>query len=84
MSILFKYVDIFYAIPLVGTPFMIMAKPKIDWKLVDEEEAFLKLVSNIGAYKRYYINFNGAYEQVVFWDMLVFLEGQELCSLDEK
>ena len=42
---------------------------------VDEEEAYLKMVSNIGAYKRYYINFNGApMSEVVFWDILVFLE----------
>ena len=76
VSILFKYVDIFYAIPLVGTPLYDYGKNlKLIGNTVEEEEAFLKLVSNIGAYKRYYINFNGApMSEVVFWDMLVFLE----------
>jgi hypothetical protein len=42
---------------------------------VDEEEKYLELTSNIAQHKRYYINFNGApMSEVVFWDILIFLE----------
>ena len=73
---LFGSTDIFYAIPLVGTPLYEYGKKlKLIGDTVDEEEAYLKLVSNIGAYKRYYVNFNGApMSEVVFWDILIFLE----------
>lgn len=76
---LFGYTDIFYAIPLVGTPLYEYGKKLgLVGNNVDEEEAYLKLVSNIGAYKRYYINFNGApMSEVVFWDILVFLEANK-------
>ncbi len=76
LKTLFGYTDIFYAIPLVGTPLYEYGKKlNLIGNNVDEEEAYLKMVSNIGAYKRYYINFNGApMSEVVFWDILVFLE----------
>lgn len=76
---LFGFTDIFYAIPLVGTPLYEYGKKLgLIGNSVDEEEAYLKLVSNIGAYKRYYINFNGApMSEVVFWDILVFLEANK-------
>ena len=76
LKTLFGFTDIFYAIPLVGTPLYEYGKNlKLIGNSVDEEEAYLKMVSNIGAYKRYYINFNGApMSEVVFWDILVFLE----------
>ena len=57
---LFGYTDIFYAIPLVGTPLYEYGKNLgLIGNSVEEEEKYLKLVSNVGAYKRYYINFNG-------------------------
>ncbi len=73
---LFGWTDIFYAIPLVGTPLYEYGKRlKLIGNTIDEEEEYLKLVSNVGAYKRYYINFNGAHmSEVVFWDILIFLE----------
>ena len=79
LKTLFGYTDIFYAIPLVGTPLYEYGKKLgLVGNNVDEEEAYLKLVSNIGAYKRYYINFNGApMSEVVFWDILVFLEANK-------
>ena len=76
---LFGYTDIFYAIPLVGTPLYEYGKNLgLIGNSVEEEEKYLKLVSNVGAYKRYYINFNGApMSEVVFWDILVFLEANK-------
>jgi hypothetical protein len=42
---------------------------------VEEEEEYLEMVSQVEAYKRYYMNFNGApMSEVVFWDILIFLE----------
>ena len=79
LKTLFGYTDIPYAIPLVGTPLYEYGKKLgLVGNNVDEEEAYLKLVSNIGAYKRYYINFNGApMSEVVFWDFLIFLEANK-------
>ena len=76
---LFGYTDIFYAIPLVGTPLYEYGKNLgLIGNSVEEEEKYLKLVSNVGAYKRYYINFNGApMSEVVFWDILIFLEANK-------
>ena len=73
---IFGSTDLRYTIPLVGTPLYEYGKMLgLIGQTVDEEEEYLKLVSNVGAYKRYYINFNGApMSEVVFWDMLVFLE----------
>ena len=77
---LFGYTDLFYAIPLVGTPLYDYGKKLgLIGNSLAEEEAYLKLVSNVGAYKRYYINFNGApMSEVVFWDILVFLEATKV------
>ena len=62
-----------------------MENLKLIGNSVDEEEAYLKMVSNIGAYKRYYINFNGApMSEVVFWD-ICFLRGNEnICEINER
>ena len=78
--------DIFYAIPLVGTPLYEYGKNLgLIGNSVEEEEKYLKLVSNVGAYKRYYINFNGApMSEVVFWDILVFLEQINLQRVNER
>ena len=65
---------------MVGTPLYDYGKKLgLIGNSLAEEEAYLKLVSNVGAYKRYYINFNGApMSEVVFWDILVFLEATKV------
>lgn len=75
-SVIFAKTDILYAIPLVGTPLYEYGRNLgLIGKTVEEEEKYLEMVSNVGAYKRYYINFNGApMSEVVFWDVLVFIE----------
>ena len=86
VSILFKYVDIFYAIPLVGTPLYDYGKNlKLIGNTVDEEDVFKTCVKHWG-YKRYYINFNGApMSEVVFLGYASFSRSDKnLCSLDEK
>jgi len=79
-GLLFGHLDPCYAIPLIGTPLYEYGRRLgLVGQNVDEEEKFLELISNVGAYKRYYINFNGApISEVVFWDMLVFLEATRL------
>ena len=76
VDLIFKNVDIAYTIPLVGTPMYEYGKQLgLIGRSADEEEKFLEITSNVGAFKRYYINFNGApMSEVVFWDILVFLE----------
>ena len=68
--------DIFYALPLPGTPLyeygeklgVIDATPKGTGE-------YLERVTDAGTYKRYYVNLNGAPDhEVVFWDVLVALE----------
>jgi len=75
-GLIFGQIDPNYAIPLVGTPLYEYGRQLgLIGQNIDEEEKYLELVSNVGAYKRYYINFNGApMSEVVFWDMLCFLE----------
>ena len=76
VSYIFAHNDMSYAIPLVGTPLYEYGKQLgLIGQTVDEEEKYLELVSNVGSYKRYYINFNGApISEVLFWDMLAWLE----------
>ena len=68
--------DIFYALPLPGTPLYEYGE-KIG--IIDTSPkgtaAYLERVTDAGTYKRYYVNLNGAHEsEVVFWDVLVALE----------
>jgi len=68
--------DIFYAIPLPGTPLYEYGEcvGMID-KLPVGVGDYLERVSNSGMYKRYYINLSGApVSEVIFWDILVALE----------
>ena len=76
VDLLYGNQDLLYTIPLVGTPMYEYGKLlKLIGNTVDEEEKYLELTSNVGAYKRYFINLNGApMSEVVFWDFLVFLE----------
>jgi len=73
---IFSNSDIPYAAPLVGTPLYEYGKQLgLIGSSVDEEEKFLEATSNISYYKRFYINFNGApMSEVVFWEILIFLE----------
>jgi len=75
-SLVFGHIDICYALPLVGTPMYEYGKQLgLIGQSVAEEEKFLEQVSDVSYHKRYYINLNGApMSEVVFWDMLVFLE----------
>ena len=76
VDLLYGNQDLLYTIPLVGTPMYEYGKQLgLIGQTIDDEEKFLELTSNVGAYKRYFINLNGApMSEVVFWDMLVFLE----------
>jgi radical SAM superfamily enzyme YgiQ (UPF0313 family) len=76
LELIYTYVDIAYALPLCGTPMYEHGKQLglIGQNEVDEEK-FLEQTSNAGAHKRYYINLNGSpMSEVVFWDILVYLE----------
>jgi len=75
-GLIFRHNDIMYTIPLVGTPLYEYGKQLgLIGQTVDEEEKYLESTSNVGAYKRNYINFNGApMSEVIFWDMLFHLE----------
>lgn len=76
VSSLYKNTDINYALPLVGTPLYEYGKQLgLIGETVDDEEKYMEATSNVAIYKRYYINFNGApMSEVVFWDMLVYME----------
>ena len=76
LSLIWGHIDIFYTIPLVGTPlYEYGIQVGLLGKTAEDEEEYLKITSNVAMYKRYFINLNGApMSEVVFWDMLVFLE----------
>ena len=73
---IFGVSDIPYALPLIGTPFYEYGKQLgLIGEGVDEEEKYIEFTSRAYYHKRYYLNFNGApLSEVIFWDMLVFLE----------
>ena len=79
-GVIFGMIDPYYAIPLVGTPLYEYGRQLgLIGQNVDEEEKYLELVSDVGSYKRYYINFNGSpMSEVIFWDILVFLEATRM------
>lgn len=68
--------DLFYALPLPGTPLYDYGEIcGIIGRDVDSKERYLKSVSNAGIYKRYYVNLSGApVSEFLFWDVLVALE----------
>ena len=76
LRLIWGHIDIFYTIPLVGTPlYEYGIQVGLLGKTAEDEEEYLKITSNVAMYKRYFINLNGApMSEVVFWDMLVFLE----------
>jgi|UPI0003805DF2 anaerobic magnesium-protoporphyrin IX monomethyl ester cyclase len=68
--------DIFYALPLPGTPLYEYGECV---GIIDKSPTgagdYLERVSNAATYKRYYINLSGApVSEVIFWDVLVALE----------
>ena len=68
--------DIFYALPLPGTPLYEYGEyvGVID-KTPQGSGRYLERVTDAGTYKRYYVNLNGAHiSEVLFWDVLVGLE----------
>ena len=79
-GLIFGMIDPYYAIPLVGTPLYEYGRQLgLIGQNEDEEEKYLELVSDVASYKRYYINFNGSpMSEVIFWDMLVFLEATRI------
>ena len=79
-GVIFGMIDPYYAIPLVGTPLYEYGRQLgLIGQNVDEEEKYLELVSDVASYKRYYINFNGSpMSEVIFWDILVFLEATRM------
>lgn len=68
--------DIFYALPLPGTPLYEYGEyVGVIEKSPQGTGEYLERVTNAGTYKRYYVNLNGAHEsEVIFWDILVGLE----------
>ena len=68
--------DIFYALPLPGTPLYEYGEKLgvIDPSPQGTGE-YLERVTDAGTYKRYYVNLNGAPDsEVVFWDVLIAME----------
>lgn len=72
--------DIYYALPLPGTPLYEYGNilGVIDGTPKGEEEYLMK-VSGAGIFKRYYVNLNGApIIEVLFWDYLVKFEASRV------
>ena len=68
--------DLFYALPLPGTP--LYEYGQFVGVIPDEpegEDTYLTKISNAGIYKRYYINLNGAHiKEVLWWEWAAKLE----------
>lgn len=78
--------DIFYALPLPGTPLYEYGElvGVID-KSPAGAGAYLERVTDAGTYKRYFVNLNGAHiSEVLFWDVLVALEASRTYHLKAK
>ena len=74
--------DLFYALPLPGTPLYEYGLQVgfID-NSIDGVEEYLESVTNASIFKRYFMNLNGApYSEVLFWDWLVKLEASRVFS----
>lgn len=72
--------DLFYALPLPGTP---LYEYGIQIGFIDSTvegiEEYLENVTNAGIYKRYFMNLNGApYSEVLSWDWIVKLEASRV------
>jgi hypothetical protein len=78
--------DIFYALPLPGTPLYEYGEFV---GVIDKDPggagAYLERVTDAGTYKRYFVNLNGApISEVIFWDVLVALEASRVFHLRVK
>ena len=72
--------DLFYALPLPGTPLYEYGIQVgfIDGS-VDGVEDYMESVTNAGAYKRFFMNVNGAHiSEVLSWDWIVKLESSRI------
>jgi anaerobic magnesium-protoporphyrin IX monomethyl ester cyclase len=76
----FSDYDLFYAIAFPGTPLYEYGQlTGLIGKSIEEEEQYLRDVSNVSIFKRYYINLTGApIKDVIFWDWLVKLEASRV------
>jgi anaerobic magnesium-protoporphyrin IX monomethyl ester cyclase len=68
--------EVFYALPLPGTPLYEYGEQLgVIGKNVSDAAEFLELVADSATFRRYYINLNGApMSEVLFWENLVRLE----------
>lgn len=78
--------DIFYALPLPGTPlYEYGEKLGVIDPTPHGTGEYLERVTDAGTYKRYYVNLNGAPDhEVVFWDVLVALEASRVYRILSK
>ena len=74
-----KY-EIFYALPLPGTPLWEYGEQVgVVGKDTSDVVDYLTRISDAGVYKRYYINLNGAsMKEVIFWEYIVKLEASRV------
>jgi hypothetical protein len=72
--------DIFYALPLPGTPLWEYGEQVgVIGKETEDVIDYLTRVADAGTYKRYYINLNGApISEVLFWEYVVRLEASRV------
>jgi len=78
--------EIFYALPLPGTPLYEYGEVVgvIDKKPKGAGE-YLERVTNAGTYKRYYVNLNGAPDsEVLFWEYAVRLEASRVFRMKRR
>jgi len=74
--------EIFYALPLPGTPLWEYGE-QVDVIGIETDDVvdYLTRVADAGTYKRYYINLNGApMSEVLFWEYIVRLEASRVFS----
>ena len=72
--------EIFYALPLPGTPLWEYGEQiGVIGKNTEDVVDYLTRISDAGTYKRYYINLNGAaMSEVIFWEYIVRLEASRV------
>ena len=72
--------DIFYALPLPGTPLWEYGEQVgVIGKETKDVVDYLTRIADAGVYKRYYINLNGApMSEVIFWEYIVKLEASRV------
>jgi hypothetical protein len=72
--------EIFYALPLPGTPLWEYGEQVgVIGKETEDVIDYLTRVADAGTYKRYYINLNGApISEVLFWEYVVRLEASRV------